>query len=135
MDIGVALGERLRAVLLIVPLTGVLMVLSLFVTGPIRFFLLIAALVIIYPLIIIVRRFNRKKWGNMIGVFGNCSLYDNGIYIDVARGLDLFVEWNDIIRWEETSTGSLIVTLDGTEIETPLPLSELEKLKNKNNKQ
>lgn len=135
MDIGVALGERLRAVLLIVPLTGLLMVLSLFVAGPFRFFLLIASLVIIYPLIIIVRRFNRKKWGNMLGVFGNCSLYDNGIYIDVARGLDLFIEWNEISHWEKTSTGSLIVTLDGTEIETSLPLDELEKLKNKNNKQ
>ena len=108
MDIGVALGERLRAVLLIVPLTGLLMVLSLFVTGPLRLFLLITSLVIIYPLI---------------------------IYIDVARGLDLFIEWNEISHWEKTSTGSLIVTLDGTEIETPLPLDELEKLRNKNNKQ
>lgn len=72
--------------------------------------------------------------GEIVGSFGNCVLYDNGIYINIAKGLDLFIEWRDISRWEAMKDGgSLIVTTDGTEIETPLPYGgELEKRLPKN---
>ncbi|WP_188596862.1 hypothetical protein [Thermocladium modestius] len=133
MDVGVGLGDRVRVVLIVIPITGLLMVSSLFVEGLSRLLLLSLGVAVIYPLIMISKSVGRRRWGEIVGSFGNCVLYDNGIYINIAKGLDLFIEWRDISRWEAMKDGgSLIVTTDGTEIETPLPYGELEKRLPKN---
>ncbi len=133
MDVGVGLGDRVRAVLIVIPATGLLMVSSLFAEGLPRLLLLLSGVAIIYPLMVISKSMGRRRWGERIGSFGNCVLYNNGIYINIAKGLDLFIEWNDISRWEAMKNGgSLIVTSDGTEIETALPYGELEKRLPKN---
>ncbi len=69
MDVGGVggLGDRVRVVLIVIPITGLLMVSSLFVEGLSRLLLLSLGVAVIYPLIMISKSVGgRRRWGELL---------------------------------------------------------------------